>query len=133
MACNTCGDVGETCARSDAIAVAAVDAQDWNLLTRVVGTGPCRIAAVIGGDDQEVVVIQDVQQFGQSRIEVLQRLRIAGYVPAMAVQGVEVDEIGEQQAAIVKLVQSIQHGREQGPVAVAFEIAAGASMSENVV
>jgi hypothetical protein len=69
-------------------------------LAGVVSAGPGRVAAVVGRDQREVAGAQPRAEFRKSRVEGLQRRRIARYVAPMAKQRVEVDEVGEDEAVV---------------------------------
>ena len=58
---------------------------------------------MVGGDDEQVVVSQPRQQRGQPRVEALEVGGVAGDVVAVAVLRVEVDQVGEDQAALDRL------------------------------
>ena len=94
-------EIGERRARAEVGAgrTAAPVEQHRHVLARVIGARRRRIVAVIGGDDQEVVVAQARQQRRQPGVEPLEVGGVAGDVVAVAVDGVEVDEVGEDQTA----------------------------------
>lgn len=74
--------------------------QDRYDFPRVVGAAEGRVVAVVGGDDQEIAGPQSAEQLRQAAVEMLKAGRVAGRVAAMTMIGIEVDEIGEGQAAI---------------------------------
>src|SRR4051794_24430498 len=80
----------------DAGAGAAV-AQNRDLLACMVASAPSRIASVIGSNHQEVVGTKLGEEFRQSAIKQFQSRSVTRDVSAVAVQAVEVDEIGEQE------------------------------------
>lgn len=59
--------------------------EDGHLLARLIRSVPRRIAAAIGGDDQQVVVLDGVNQNRQPAIEVLESGGISGGIAAMPV------------------------------------------------
>src|SRR5260221_2521126 len=71
-----------------------------NVLARMVGAVPGRIAAVIGGDDREIARAQRLAESQQPGLEALERPSIAIRVPAMAVERVEIVESGEDQRTL---------------------------------
>src|SRR5260370_8137789 len=87
-----------------------------NVLARMVGAVPGRIAAVIGGDDREIARAQRLAERRQPGIEALERPSIASRVAAMAVERVEIVEIGEDQRAWSGVARSGEHRREPAPV-----------------
>jgi hypothetical protein len=70
-------------------------------LARVVGAGPCGIVAVIGGEQHQVVGAQRGEDRADFGVEPFEVARIARHVAAVAVEAVELDEIGEGQAAVL--------------------------------
>ncbi len=74
-------------------------------LARVVGAAPGGVVAVIGGEEQQDRPRRSrSKQAGQRAVEPFQRAGIARRVAAMAVEAVELDEVGEGQAAVLGLV-----------------------------
>ena len=65
----------------------------------MIGARRRRIVAVIGGDDQQVSRLQARQQRRQPLVESLEVLGVAADVVAMPVDGVEIDEVGEDEPA----------------------------------
>ena len=82
-----------------------------HVLARVVGARRGRVVAVIGRDDRDVARTEPRQQRRQPRIEPLQVRRISVDVVPVAVLGVEIDEVGEDQsgrrASIARSIASI--------------------------
>ena len=66
----------------------------------MVGGDVGRVAAVICGDEEQIIGAQSVQQSSQLAVERLQCSSISGSVVAVAVLGVEVDEIGEDEIGV---------------------------------
>ena len=56
---------------------------------------------MVGGEQQQVVVIEGGEQLRQAGIEVLQRGGVARYVPAMAVDRIEIHEVGHDHGRAV--------------------------------
>ena len=71
-----------------------------HVLARVVGGDVGRIAAVIGGDEEQIVVAHVAEERGQLAVERLQRFRVSGRVVAMAVLRIEVDEVREDEIGV---------------------------------
>ena len=90
---------GRSRAEIDAGLDASAVQQQRHVLARMVGARRRRIVAVIGGDHEQIVVAQLRQQARQPRVEPLEVRGIAGDVVAMAVDRIEVDQVGEDQAA----------------------------------
>ena len=101
-------------------------------LARVVGAAPGRVAAVIGGQDDDIGRLQAAVEIRQARIERLERGCIAGDVAAMAVEHVEIDEIGEHQAAVRSLVNGREARVEERHVAIGLCQLGHALMREDV-
>jgi len=74
--------------------------EDGDVFARVVGGFPARvgIAAVVGGDHQEVVASEGCEKLSELRVEFLERAGESFDVLAMAVEHVEVDEVAEDEA-----------------------------------
>src|SRR5260370_40233936 len=87
-----------------------------DVLARMVGAAPGRIATVIGGDDREIARAQRLAERRQPGIEALERPSIASRVAAMAVERVEIVEIGEDQRAWSGVARSGEQRREGGVV-----------------
>ncbi len=75
------------------------------VLARVVGRRRRRVAAVVGGDDQQVAGLQRVEQVGQPVVEVLQAAVEVDRVVAVAPELVGLDEVDEDEAAVVGLAE----------------------------
>src|SRR5882672_5451767 len=71
-----------------------------HVLPRMIGARRRRIVAVVGCDDQHVVVPQLREEPGQAGVEPFEVPRVAFHVVAMAVLGVEVDEVREEEPAL---------------------------------
>ena len=96
-------DVGE--GRADAQVDAAVDtlltcamsgvySREWSV------DGGRGVAAVIGGDDEQVALDHRVEQLGHPRVDRLEPSCVALDVVAMTPHHVEVDEVGEDEAVV---------------------------------
>ena len=70
------------------------------MLARMVGARPCRIIAVIGGEDDEITGLEFGFKLGQAAVKRFEAGGVACDIAAMAELGVKIDEIGEQKAAI---------------------------------
>jgi hypothetical protein len=68
-----------------------------HVLSRMIGARRRRIVAVVGGNDEEIIVAQLRQHTGQARVEPLKVRGVAGGVVAMAVDRVEIHQVGEDQ------------------------------------
>jgi hypothetical protein len=91
-----------------------------------------RIAAMVCGDDQQIVQVQSGQQIGKPPVERFERCRITHKVAAVAVDRIEVDEVRKQQAAVRKGRKTFQRPVEQGVVTVPSQDATGSAMGEDV-
>ena len=88
-------------------AVAGEAGQQRRVLARVVGAGGGRVAAVVGGEDEEVALrVEPLEPAADRRVDDLERLVEAGDVAAVAVDLVGLDEVGEHEAA-VELVDQV--------------------------
>ena len=75
--------------------------EDRDVFARMIGGGihGIGIAAVIGGDHQQVGRPQRIEKRAEQRVEFLERSRESFHVFAVAVEHVEIHEIREDQAA----------------------------------
>ena len=92
---------------------------------------------MVGGEQQQVVVIEGGEQLRQAGIEVLQRGGVARYVPAMAVDRIEIHEVGHDHGrAVAGLVGGArdfrQGGIHQGIVAAGFDLVGNAAVGVDV-
>ena len=87
---------------------------------------------MVGGEHAKVAGHQRRQQFGDARVETLEPSRIAGHIAAMAEVCVEIDVIGEQEAAVRKGFQRRDCHGEMLHVVAALHLGAGVAMTENV-
>src|ERR1043165_7101981 len=101
MLCYRCSDSREGVALADRSTRTRIPRQYRDLLARVIGSLPGRIATMVGGDHEQVVRLHAVQKAGNPAVELLERERVTGGVAPMSVERVEIDEIGEQHSAIV--------------------------------
>ena len=85
-----------------------------HFLAGVIGAAPGRVVAVIGGDDDEVVLVDPREEAGEPRVELDQRLRVAGDVAAVAVEHVEIDEVREDQPVVGRVPQLVDRGHAFG-------------------
>src|SRR5947209_14097631 len=87
-------DIGEAVAPAErARHDAGPEGEHRDMLARVIGAAPARIAAVIGSDDGEIALPQPGAEARQRRIERGERGGIALDIAAMAVERVEIVEI----------------------------------------
>ncbi len=71
------------------------------VLARVVGAGRRRIAAVVGGDDEQVARrVEPLEPAADLRVDLPQRGVEAGDVAAVAVDLVGLDEVREDEPAL---------------------------------
>ena len=84
-------------------------AQQRHHFARMVGAAEGRVAAVIGGQQEQVVLAEQRFNLRQRRVEFFQRLRIARHIAAMAVNGIKIDEVDEDQPVYVFL----QHRKQR--------------------
>src|SRR5437588_7405804 len=96
-----CGNVRESRAWPDRAEARATERKYRNLLARVIGAAPGRIAAMVGSDDEKIVRFQTRQQVGQPVVERFQGGGIPHDVAAMAVVGIEIDEVRKQKPAVL--------------------------------
>jgi hypothetical protein len=98
----------------------------------VIGAAPGRVAAVVSGDDKQIVLLQSRQEFAQSVIECFQRSGIAPDIATVAVDGIKIDEVGKQEAALLQRIKAFQGAIEQAFIAVALQDSTRSAMRENI-
>src|SRR5579883_1633298 len=126
-------DIGERVAPADRRRLhAGAEAEDRNVLARMIEAAPGRIVAVIGGDDAVIVRPHRGDDLRQPSIERFEAGRVAGNVAAMAVFGIEIDQIDENQSAIRDARQSLKRQVDMRHIVRAFHLPAGMAMGENV-
>src|SRR3954451_17338918 len=76
--------------------------------------------------------MQARKQLGEPPVELLERQGIAGHIPAMTEQGIEVDEVGKQESAVRKVLAALQGAVEQCVVTMRRKHLSGAAMREDV-
>ncbi len=74
--------------------------QQRHVLARMIGARRARIVAVIGGHDQQIGLTQRSAAGARALVELLEIGRVAAHVVAMAVERVEVDEVGEDEPLV---------------------------------
>ena len=91
------------------------DDEERDALAGMVRAPERRVVAVVCGDDHEVFFGQRVEQLRQPVVEARYVLGHAFRVAAVAVLGVEVDEVGEDEARL-DAAQGLQDGVHFGVV-----------------
>src|SRR4051812_32837206 len=84
-------------------------------------------------NDHDIVGLEPAQQLGKAGIECLEGRGVAGDVAPMAIDRVEVDEVGEQQTSVWQVIPAFQHAIEQCVIPIAPLVEAGSTMSKNIV
>ena len=111
---------------------AGPEGQHGHVLARMVGTAPGRITAMIRRDDGDVTGPHHGPKARQPGIEGFQRGRIPGNIAAMAVQRIEVHEVGQGQRTRRGGRGCLQRRLHQCGIAVGLDLLAGAGMGEDV-
>jgi hypothetical protein len=102
-------NIGEGASVTDGPArLTAIMNQDRDLLAGVIASQPSRIAAVIGGDHRQIVDAERAKKFRHPAIERFQGGCVTGDISSMAVNRIEIDEVGEQQSATGKFTHPLQ-------------------------
>jgi hypothetical protein len=133
MSCDSCPNIRKANSSTDAIRAFCIRHENRDLFACVISAAPGGIAAVIRGNDQEIIASQPFEQLRQSCVERFESCGISGNVPAMTVDRIEIDEVGKQQSALRQAVQSIKGGIEEGVIAIAARIPSGPPVREDVV
>lgn len=99
--------VGEGFAEAEVFRTGEVlaEKEDGDLLAGVVGAGPGRVVAVVGGEAQEIAVAQFGQKLGQAGIEFFEGAAVADGVATVAKDGVEIDEVCHDKPAFSTAVE----------------------------
>ena len=99
--------VGESCACAEVCADGFCRrvGEDGDVLARMIGGGPAwvGITAVVGGNHQQVGVVQRSQKLFQPGVEFFQGFCKTFHVFAVAIEHVEIDQIAEDEALRVGL------------------------------
>src|SRR5205085_11479494 len=74
--------------------------EQHRVLARVVGRGRGRIASVIGGEDQQVVRLQRLEQIRKAPVEILKAAMEVDRVVPMSPERVRLDEVHEDEAGL---------------------------------
>ena len=97
-------DVGEGFPPSDRLRQdAGSEGEDGNEFASVVRPLERRVAAVVCGGNGEVAGPQHGLELRQTGVEGLERRGIAGNIAPMAMEHVEIDEVGEDEVAVARL------------------------------
>ncbi len=96
--------------------------QHRHVLARVIGAGPGWVAAVVGRQDQHVVLAQQRVQIRQPRVEILERRRVTGHLAPVPEVLVEVDEVRHHQAEVRCLARGRQRRVPQAVQAVGLDL-----------
>ena len=126
-------DIGEAVAPAERTRRdAGSEGEHRDVLARMVGAVPARIAAVIGADDGDVARPQRGAERGQPGIKGGERGGVARDVAAMAVERVEIVEIREDQGARRRRACGGEHGIEGRRVVRRRDRAGDALAGENI-
>src|SRR3546814_6586787 len=107
-----------SCALVTGVQTCALPIYDSHPFPGMIGAAPGRVAAMVRRQDDEIARPQAPMDFRQSEIERFQCRRIAGNVAAVAVELVEIDEIGEDEVAVVGRVHGVQRSGHEGGIAI---------------
>src|SRR3954452_21419929 len=105
-------DVRETVPFSDAACIGVADGQNRDLLARVVGAAPSRIATVVRCDHHQIIILKPLVKLGEPAVELLKRKSVARGIAPMAVEGIEINEVGEQQSTILQIIGAFERAIE---------------------
>jgi hypothetical protein len=126
-------DIGKSRSLADFLrSEARAERQDGHAFTGVIGAAPGRVTTVIAGDDDQIVAVQSSLQLWQAAVETLKSRSVALNIAAMTIVGVEIDEVGEKQAAVEQFTLSLKHRIEQCVVAGGLDNSTGSAMSEDI-
>lgn len=126
-------DIGIGVADTDvARAHTGAEAHDRYTLAGMVGAAPGGIAAMVGCHQNHVSGLQLAVNFRKAAVEGFERCGITGYVTPMAEKHVEIDEIGEDEIAVLGLVHDLQRGIHQRHVAIGLDDSGDTLMGEDI-
>ncbi|MNL58699.1 hypothetical protein D3C87_1823590 [compost metagenome] len=77
---------------------------DRHALAGMVRAAPGRIAAMVGGQYHQIARLQPAVKIRQGQVKGFKRCGITRHVTPMTVDHVEIDEIGEDEIAVRRLV-----------------------------
>ena len=98
------GNIGEGPSGAEILPCLALAVHEHGgVLAGVVGGGGGGVTAVVGGDDEEVILTQGGDEVGEPAVELGQRGGVALHVVAVAVDHVEVHEVGKADAVEIPL------------------------------
>ena len=106
--------------------------QNRHLFARVVGAAPGRVVAMVGGQHQEIVLLDCRDKLRQTAIESHQRLGITRNIAPVAIFLVEIDEIGDDQRPVMRHCERLERAVEQGHVAGGLELVGDALAGEDI-
>src|SRR5215212_4550053 len=106
--------------------------QNGYAFTRMIGAAPRRIASMVRGDDKKILGPEGRKERWQATVKSLQRMGVARGIAPMPVEGVEVDEIGNDQTAGAEVIGGKQRLFEQCVIPGCLDLGAGSAMSKNV-
>ncbi len=86
-------------AEVDAGADARAEGEERRVFAAVIGGGRGGVAAVVGGEDDEVAILEIGFELREPGVEFFEGAGVAFIVIAVAVLLVEIDEVGEDEAA----------------------------------
>src|SRR5439155_4946782 len=100
---NALADIGEALAPADrARSHLERIGEDRHAFARMIGAFPGRIAAVVGGEDEKIAGPEKRERLGYALIEGLECGRISFDIAAVAMERIEIDEIGHCQSAVLE-------------------------------
>ena len=108
------GDVRESGARPERATIITAQHHERDLFPRVIGAVMCRIVSMIGRDDDEIIALDPLEEIAEPEIKFEERARVSRKVPPMAVEHVEIDEVGENESVVRALPQFVDHSRPLG-------------------
>ncbi|MNE94408.1 hypothetical protein D3C80_1923670 [compost metagenome] len=87
---------------------------------------------MISRNDGNITGAHFTMYFRQLEVECFQSCRISGNIPPVAVEHIEINEIGENQIAVLRLIDCLERGFHQGFIAICLDHTADALMRINV-
>ena len=92
-----CGDVCEGVPRFEVAGFGFAVGDERDLFAGVIGSWPSGVVAVVGRDDEQIVLVNPREKSAEPVIEGGERLSVSLRVAAVAVEHVKVAEVGEEE------------------------------------
>ncbi|MNE21867.1 hypothetical protein D3C80_1150480 [compost metagenome] len=103
-----------------------------NVLASMVSAGPAWVAAVVSGQDQNVIFTHQLHQFRQTAVKQLKPSSVTGDIATVAPGRVEVHEVGEDDCLVARFFHLFDGGVKQRIQTGGFHFFGDAAVSVDV-